>query len=149
MFLLWPRQLPWCGDQTPTSFPHSPSAGPVLLTVFFPQVPLSYRVLCGSIYSFLVVRYSCPFSAGVLHALLCLKVDSRRICGERCIPCPPTPPPSVLPALWEHLSYSTIINLWAHIHLPLHCELFKEKVQTFFISVSPAPKNACYTDNEK
>ena len=43
-------------------------------TPAFPLVPSSYRVLRGSIYSFPLVRYSCPFSAGVLHALLCLKV---------------------------------------------------------------------------
>ena len=56
-------------------FPHLPRAGPVLLTLLlFPLVPSSYRVLCGSIYSFLLVRYSCLLSAGVLHARLCLKV---------------------------------------------------------------------------
>ena len=55
--------------------PHPPRAGPVLLTLlFFPLVPSSYQVLPGSVYSFLLVRYSCPLSAGVLHALLCLKV---------------------------------------------------------------------------
>ena len=42
-------------------------------------------------YSFPLVRYSCLLSAGVLHALLCLKVYSRCICGERCTPRPPTP----------------------------------------------------------
>ena len=58
-------------------FPHPPRAGPVLVTLlFFPIVPLSYRVLHGFIYSFLLVRYSCPLSAGVLHALLCLKMYS-------------------------------------------------------------------------
>ena len=58
-------------------FPHPPRAGPVLLTfLFFPQVPSSYQVLHGSIYSFPLVRYSCPLSAGVLHALLGLKVHS-------------------------------------------------------------------------
>ena len=35
--------------------------------------------------------YSCPLSASILHALLCLKVYSWRICGERCIPRPPIP----------------------------------------------------------
>ena len=51
MFLLWLRQLPWCGDRTLASVP--PSAGPVLLTLlFFLLVPSSYRVLCQSIYSF-------------------------------------------------------------------------------------------------
>ena len=50
-------------------------AGAVLLMLlFFPLVPLSYRVLRESIYSFFPVRDSCPLSAGVLHALLCLKV---------------------------------------------------------------------------
>ena len=58
-------------------FPHQPRAGPVLLTLlFFPVVPSSYQVLHGSIYSFPLVRYSCPLSASVLHALLCLKVYS-------------------------------------------------------------------------
>ena len=58
-------------------FPHLPRAGPVLLTLpFLPLVPSSYRVLHGSIYSFLLVRSSCLLSAGVLHALLCLKVYS-------------------------------------------------------------------------
>ena len=59
-------------------------AGPCLLILlFFPLVPLSYRVLHGSIYSFLLVRYSCLLSAGVLHALLCLKVYPWCIHGER------------------------------------------------------------------
>ena len=58
-------------------FPHPPRAGPALLTLpFFPLVPSSYRVLHGSMYSFPLVRYSCPHSAGVLHALLCLRVYS-------------------------------------------------------------------------
>ena len=58
-------------------FPHPPRAGPVLLTLlFFPLVPSFCRVLCGSVYSFLLVRCSCPLSAGVLHTLLCLKVCS-------------------------------------------------------------------------
>ena len=56
-------------------FPYPLRAHPVLLTLlFFPLVPSSYQVLHGSIYSFLLVRSSCPLSAGVLHALLCLKV---------------------------------------------------------------------------
>ena len=76
-------------------FPHPLRAGPVLLTLlFFPLVPLSYWVLPGSIYSFPLVRYSCLLSAGVLHAVLCLKVYSWCISGERCTPRPPTPLPS-------------------------------------------------------
>ena len=98
MFLLWLRQLPWSGDQTPASV-HPPHphlrAGPVLLTfLFFPLLPSSYWVLHGSVYSFLLVRYSSPLSAGVLHALLCLKVCSWYIHWERYTPCPPTPLPS-------------------------------------------------------
>ena len=59
-------------------FPHPPRAGPVLPTntPVSPLLPSSYRVLCGSIYSFPLVRYSCPLSAGVQHELLCLKVCS-------------------------------------------------------------------------
>ena len=56
-------------------FPHPLRGGSVLLTLlFFPLIPSSCWVLHGSIYSFLLVRYSCLLSAGVLHALLCLKV---------------------------------------------------------------------------
>ena len=44
-------------------FPHLVRAGPVLLTLLFLSlVPLSYRVLCGSIYSSPLIRYSCPLS---------------------------------------------------------------------------------------
>ena len=58
-------------------FPDQPRAGPVLLTLlFFHLVPLSYRVLRGSKYSFPLVKYSCPLSVGALHALLGLKVYS-------------------------------------------------------------------------
>ena len=66
-------------------FPHPLRAGPVLLTLLFlPLVPSSYGVLHGSIYSFPLVRYSCPLSAGILHALLCLKVYSWCSHAERC-----------------------------------------------------------------
>ena len=79
-------------------FLHPRRAGPVLLTLlFFPLVPLSYRVLHGSIYSFPLVRYSCRLSAGFLHAPLSLKVYSRYICGERHTPRPPTPLSSCSP----------------------------------------------------
>ena len=86
---------PTVGIRPLLQFPHPLRAGPVLLTLLiFPLVPASYWVLCGSIYSFPQVRYSCPLSAGVLHLLLCLKVYSWCICGERCTPCPHTAPPS-------------------------------------------------------
>ena len=75
-------------------------AGPALLTLlFFPLVPLSYQVLCGSLYSFPLFRYSCPLSAGVLHALLCVQVYSWCTCGERCSRHPPTPLPSCSPRI--------------------------------------------------
>ena len=79
-------------------FCHPPRVGPVLTTFLFPPlVPSSYWVLHGSIYSFLVVRYSCLLSAGVLYALQCLKVYSWCNHGERCTPHPPTPPPVCSP----------------------------------------------------
>ena len=98
MFLLWLRQLPWHGDQIPALVPpptegrSSPTNTPVP-----PRFPSSYRVLCGSMYSFPLLRSSCPLSAGVFHALLCLKVCSWCIRGERCTPCPPIPLPSCSP----------------------------------------------------
>ena len=53
---------------------HQLLASVLLTLLFFPLVPSSYQVLHGSIYSFPLNRYSCLVSAGVLHALLCLKV---------------------------------------------------------------------------
>ena len=94
-------------------FPHPPRAGPVLLTLlFFPPSSLSYQVLRGSIYTFPLVRYTCPLSAGVLDALLCLKVYSWCIHGERCTPRPPTPQPSRSLdwnyfAFWHSVSWGT------------------------------------------
>ena len=65
-------------------FPHLRRAGPVLLILlFFPLVPSSYWVLHGSIYSFPLVRYSCPLSAGVLQAFVCLKVYVFLMCPWR------------------------------------------------------------------
>ena len=76
-------------------FPHPWRAGPVLLTLLFiPLASSPYWVLHGSTYSFPLVRNTCPRSAGVLHAVLCLKVYSQCICGERSTPHPATPPPS-------------------------------------------------------
>ena len=68
---------PAVGIRPLLQFPHPLRVGPILITLLcFPLVPLSYQNLCGSIYSFPLVRYSCPLSADVLHALLCLKVYS-------------------------------------------------------------------------
>ena len=65
----------WIGSLL--QFPHLPRAGPaVLRLLFLPYVPSSYQVLRWTVYSFPLVRYSCPLSAGVLHVLLCLKVYS-------------------------------------------------------------------------
>ena len=80
-------------------------------TPVFPPSSLSYQVLHGSMYSFLLVRYTCPFSAGVLPALLCLKVYSWGIHGERCTPHPPTPLPSCSPELAIFLSLSCKLSL--------------------------------------
>ena len=63
----------------------------------FLLVPSSHWVSRGSLYSLPLVRSSCPLSAGVLHALLCLKVYSWCIRGGRRTPRPPTPPSSCSP----------------------------------------------------
>ena len=76
-------------------FPHLPRVHPVLLTLLSsPLVPSSYQALRRSICSSPLLRYSCLLSAGVLHALLCLKMYSWCIRGNRCAPHPTTPPPS-------------------------------------------------------
>ena len=75
--LLCPKQLPQCGYLTPASVPPPPRcrSNPANSTLFL-LLPLSYQVLCGSIYSFPVVLGFCSFLAGVLQELLCLKVYS-------------------------------------------------------------------------
>ena len=75
-------------------FPHPPRLGPVLLTFLFSPWFLYPTEFCVGLYFFPLVRYSCLLSAGVLHALLCLKVCSWCIRGRRCTPRPPPPPPS-------------------------------------------------------
>ena len=77
------RQLPWCGNQTPTSLP--PPAKGRSNPTNTPVIPTSYFILlsfAGSIYLFMLVRCPCPLPDGVLHALLCLKVYSWCIRGE-------------------------------------------------------------------
>ena len=77
MFLLCPNNCPNVGIRPLLPLPHLPRTGPVLLTLlFFSLLLSSYQVLCDSVYFFLVVRYSCPLSAGVLQALMCLKLYS-------------------------------------------------------------------------
>ena len=101
MFLLWLKLLPQYGDLQPcfSSPAHQGQSSPTNTPVF-PLVPLSYWVLGDSIYSFPLVRYSCPLSAGVLHTLLCLKVYFWCIHGERCTPHPPAPLPSCSPPVF-------------------------------------------------
>ena len=90
--------FPDVGIRPLLQFPHPPRASPFLLTLLLsPLAPLSYQVLRGSVYSFPLVRYSSALSAGIMHALLCPKVYSWCICGERCSAHPPTPPPSCSP----------------------------------------------------
>ena len=117
MFLLWLRQLPWCGDRTPASVP-PPTEGrssPTNTSVS-PLVPSSCWILCGSIYSFPLVRYSCPLSADVLYSLLCLKVYSLRIHEESCTPYTPTLllSCSSLP-FSQLLSISTSLSIYCHV----------------------------------
>ena len=106
-------------------FPHPPRAGPVLLTLlFFPLFPLSYQVLHDSIFFFPVIRYSCPLSTAVLHALLCLKVYSWCIYGERCIPHPPTPLP-----FCSHQEICTLICFFLPCFRWSLCQLKKKIAQ--------------------
>ena len=78
------------------------------LLFFSPR--LSYQVLRGSMYSFLVIRVSCLLSAGVLQDLLHLKMYSWCIHGERCAPRPPTPVPSwLLSAKYFKILFSTFL----------------------------------------
>ena len=123
-------------------FPHPPRAGPILLRLlFFPLVPSSYRVLRGSIYYFPLVRYSCLLSAGILHALLCLKAYSWCIRGERHTPHPLTPPPScsLLCCLSSHVSFIYLIpDMLEYVTITdtkatLHIAVTTEKSFTFWL----------------
>ena len=59
----------------PLWFPHPPRAGPVLLTLLFPALPVppSCRVLCASVYASVGVRDSRQLWAAVLQAFVCLR----------------------------------------------------------------------------
>ena len=76
------------------SYFSSPSHQVLVTLLFFPLVSWSYWVLHDSVHSFPLIKYSYPLLAGVLHAVLHLKVYSWCIRGERCTPCPRTPLPS-------------------------------------------------------
>ena len=116
MFFLWLRQLPlmWWSDPCSVPPPTEGRSSHTNTPTFPPSS--SYQLLCGSIYSFPLVSYSCPLSAGVLHALLCLKVYSWCIRGERCTPCPPTPLPSCSPCRW-------ILYQLSHKGSPMYCTI--------------------------
>ena len=97
-----------CGNQTPASvlLPGEGRSTPTNTPVFPPSSFILSNFACVYIL-FLLVRYSSLLSAGVLHALLYLKVYSWCIRGERCIPCPPNPPPSCsFPVLFSFYKYS-------------------------------------------
>ena len=122
----------WGLDPCFSSPSHHGRAAPVLLTLLFsPLVPLCYRVLHGSIYSFPLVRYSCLLSTGILHAVLCLKVYSWCIHGERCTSRPPTRSPScsLFLIFYPQISppsHNTVITFCnKQIHVPIqvviHC----------------------------
>ena len=107
---------PDVGIGTLLQFSHPLRAGPVLPTLlFFPLVSSSYWVLLGSMYSLLLVRYSCLFSVGVVHALLCLKVYSWCIRVERCIPHTPTTPHVVY---WV-FKYISDITQWLELYVEI------------------------------
>ena len=116
-------------------FPHLSRAGPVLLPLlFFPLVPSSCQVLCDSIYYFPLVRYSYPLSAGVLHALLCLKVYSWCIHGERCTPCRPTPLLSLNPQTFTFNYFSSLNKFYTMSIIILYSVFqFSIVLYTFFV----------------
>ena len=117
------QTIPQCGGQTPASVlpPSEGRSSPTNNLVSPPLLPSSCRALCGSIYSFLLVRYTYMLSAGVLQALLCLKVYSWCIHGERCIPCPPTPLPC------KNRMYSQVAQLYTRLQNSGVAELRRER----------------------
>ena len=84
----------WATDTCTLSSP-VPGRRPSCSSSSFPPPSLVLPSLAWIyIYSFPVVRDPCPLSASVLQDLLCLKVYSWCLHGERWTPCPPTPLPS-------------------------------------------------------
>ena len=111
---------------------------------FFPLVPSSYRILRGYIYSIPLVRYSCPLSAGVLHAILCLKVYSWYICGERCTPHPPPPSPSCsLLGLFKISDMRDSQKIFKTFNFKINLDIqqsFKGRIECFHTSFFHFPK---------
>ena len=95
--LLCLPKLPQCGDWTPASVPSpikgrvSPTNSPLFLPTFFVLLSFAWFYIFFSSGQILL-----PLSVAVLLTLLCLKVYSWYMCGERCTPCSPTPLPTIL-----------------------------------------------------
>ena len=122
MFLLWFRQLPWCGDWTPASVPPSakgrsnPTNTSVFPPTFFVLPSFAWVCMFSSAGQVLLSALS-----SVLHALLCLKLCSWCIQGERCTPRPTSPLPSCSPL--EHILMSVSNFLFSapliYVFIPL------------------------------
>ena len=98
VFLLWLRQLPWCGDRTPASVPQ-PAEGRSSPTNT-PAFPPSSFILPSFawFYIFFSTGQVALFALSWCSAcVLCLMVHSWCIREERCTPRPPTPLPSCSP----------------------------------------------------
>ena len=113
MFLLWLRRLPQCGDWvTPASVP-PPSEGRSR-PINTPVSPPSSFILLSFAWFYVFFSAGQVFLsalAHVLHALLCLKVYSWCICGEKCTPHPPTPLPSC--SLFFTINCSIVVHVCA------------------------------------
>ena len=119
---------PDVGIIPPHSVPLPTEGRPSPNTPVFPPSSVILQVLSDAIYSFLLVRYSCLLSAGVLHALLCLKLYSWCIHGEQCTPCPPAPSPSCslpktignsdtchsMDEIWRHAKWNKLVIQFSH-----------------------------------
>jgi len=95
MFLLWLRQLPHCGDQTPASVP-PPTEGrssPTNTAVF----PASFFIILSFAWYYIFFSTGQVLLSALSWCSACTSVSedySWCICGKRCTPCPPTPLPS-------------------------------------------------------
>ena len=98
MFLLWLRQLPWCGDRTPASVPppaegrSSPTNTPVFTPSSFILPSFAWFYIFFSAGQVLLSALSwCSPCTSVSEGVLLM------FPWERCTPRPPTPPPSCSP----------------------------------------------------
>ena len=117
----------WGSDPCFSSPTHQGQVQSLLTLLFSPLVPSFYCFFHCSVCSFPQVRYSCLLSAGVPHAFVCVKVYSWCICGERCTPHSPTPPPScstpaqfnILMLIYCHCISQTFLNILTSRWYPL------------------------------